>query len=279
MESFIENLRINLNEELKAIQSNNSSILKVCEQSITGIHAAIKQLRQKVVQSPFPSDAHEIQFFKNIKPHFFALLMYYVDTYHLNASLNAWDVSISMEILQSKIHELNAFRTKNINFYQYITSGLDINDERYFLRRHFNFIDAPDFFSYHCDACFITNMDYYVARLKANDMLLVDINQKFQAYQHDTHASHSSIPSEFCLDWSDSKISLAELIYALHAAGCISHGHVEIKDITRFFEHAFKIDMHDIYNDFKQIKHRNHQTKFLDHLKEAILNRIQVKDS
>jgi hypothetical protein len=73
------------------------------------------------------------------------------------------------------------------------------------------------------------------------------------------------------LFWTDSKNSLIELIYALHASGAISHGKVSIRKINLAFYVLFKIHLGDIHHAFHRMKDRTgSRTAFLDQLKVAL---------
>ena len=76
------------------------------------------------------------------------------------------------------------------------------------------------------------------------------------------------------LQWTDSKSSLIELIYALHTNRSINEGNCDIRELTAHFEQAFNVKINDIYRSFQDIKSRNTKTKFIDSLKASLQMKI-----
>jgi len=68
--------------------------------------------------------------------------------------------------------------------------------------------------------------------------------------------------------WTESKNSLVELIYALHASGAISHGKIGIRKISLLFQISFRVNLGDLHHSFHRMKTRaGSRTAFLDQLK------------
>ncbi|MBN2743957.1 MAG: RteC domain-containing protein [Marinilabiliaceae bacterium] len=274
MEFLAKNLFTQLQTNLQKINEENISNLKRCEKSAVVISNTMHQLRQWVLENSFQSDEQEIFFFKVIKPKVFSQLIYHVDLFKILTKLPEWSEEEMRLFLMQKIKKINRYRAVNLQLYQYLQNDLNSLDDRYFLRAQFRLIDAPDALSFDCDPRFTTVMDYKVARFKADEMLMEFINQKLNTNSH--NSINVSLNSQF--HWTESKVALTELIYAIHTAGCINNGNVELKDIALYLQDVFCIDLGNFYNDFKQIKNRNNPTKFIDHLKEAINQRIAKQD-
>lgn len=279
METFVPKLCLKLQADLQKLKNENLSMLNLCEQSVRITFKTLQQLRPWINDKPFTNPTAEIHFFKAVKPKFLSQLIYYVEMYQLHTSLPAWCQNEMRNYLMNKIEKINNYRRDNLAFYQYMQNDLTTFDELYFLRHQICLTEIPDAFFYDSDPNFTTMMDYKVARFLADEMLLVYINQKLDSLsinQENATLSSGFSSSSFC--WTESKIALVELIYALHSAGCINNGNVGIKDIARYFQEAFHIDLGDFYNDFKQIKTRSNQTKFIDQLKSSINLRILKQD-
>src|SRR5690349_622146 len=74
------------------------------------------------------------------------------------------------------------------------------------------------------------------------------------------------------LPWTGSKVSLTELVYALHAAGVFNHGQAEIKQIVACVEKAFSVDLGNFASTFSDIRLRKKgRTLFLDSMKERMV--------
>lgn len=88
------------------------------------------------------------------------------------------------------------------------------------------------------------------------------------------------INTESPLKWTDSKINLIELIYALHAKGSFNYGQIDLKSIAQYFENIFQIDLGQVNRIFVDIRSRkNGTTKYLDILKECLINKINNTDN
>jgi len=77
------------------------------------------------------------------------------------------------------------------------------------------------------------------------------------------------------LQWTDSKTSLVELIYAIKHTGCINNGAITVNELTVVFESLFNIDLTDSYRAYKNIKERQQPTKFIEKMKTALLNKVE----
>lgn len=81
------------------------------------------------------------------------------------------------------------------------------------------------------------------------------------------------------LSWTDSKVALVELIYALHEAGVFNNGKSDIKQIVGCFEEQFSVDLGNYARVFSEIRIRKSgQTNFLDHLRERLSQFIKNLD-
>ncbi|GGD45802.1 hypothetical protein GCM10011514_07250 [Emticicia aquatilis] len=74
--------------------------------------------------------------------------------------------------------------------------------------------------------------------------------------------------------WTDKKIDLVELIYAIHTATSINKGKVELSEIADIFGQVFNKDLSNIYRIYSEIKNRKNPTQYLDTLKESLLEKI-----
>jgi hypothetical protein len=150
-------------------------------------------------------------------------------------------------------------------------------DDKYFVRGKEDIHLYQDSLMFYVDLDFSTSHDYVVAQILANDRLEVYLNRELESL-----SIKSSNPnwgqlgdSVQNLQWTDSKTSLVELIYALHAAGVFNKANCEIRELAAFFEQAFSIRLTDIYRTYLEIKIRSTPTKFLDSLKSALLRRME----
>ena len=85
--------------------------------------------------------------------------------------------------------------------------------------------------------------------------------------------------AESRLFWTDSKAALTELIYAIHSSGSINKGVFEIRELAGLFERIFHIELGDLYRTYIEIRYRKKErTKFIDSLKESLIQRMDEAD-
>lgn len=272
MKKTIQLIVDDLHSELQKVKQQNLPILKLCDCSVGCIHNCLNHLRRCLRAHAFPSPDDEIIFFKKIKPSVLSQLFYFVEVYKIELDNPYWSITDSKEFLLSHQNRINIFRARHKEFYHYIRNDLTNFDDRYFLRYKLSICNVVDSLSYDVDPDFTTGMDFLVARLLADDLILDFLCQKL----FDLSENEFSPPSAFKpLRWTESKIALTELIYAIHAAECFNDGQIDIKDIARYFQTAFHVQLGDFYRDFNQIKNRVNTTRFIDCLKEAICSKIE----
>lgn len=81
------------------------------------------------------------------------------------------------------------------------------------------------------------------------------------------------------MNWTGSKTSLVELIYALYHQSVFDNGNADVKRIMKSFEVAFNIDLGDFYHTFLEIKSRKiNRTKFLDTLRDNLMQKMDERD-
>ena len=79
--------------------------------------------------------------------------------------------------------------------------------------------------------------------------------------------------------WTAPKVSLIELIYALHSEGVFNNGAADLKDIADYFEHIFDIDLGQYRRTFHEIRARKvDRTKFIMTLNETLVKRMDNAD-
>src|SRR5258708_27732440 len=100
----------------------------------------------------------EIQFFKEIKPKYKALLIYHQTLMNIESRKPAGDHLSVVDYYRKELNSINYFFEVNVSFYQYVRSGATHLDALYFQRGKFNihlhpydgFVDFdPDFNTSH----------------------------------------------------------------------------------------------------------------------------------
>ena len=274
---FISKLNKSLNNELQAIDLEESDLIKKAQKSTLCIKNALTQLKAFCVQYSFKDEAEEIHFFKETKPELFSKLIYYVKIFNIESRRPTGSREIQEDYLRHELEKLTFFFSNHLEFYQYYRMDSTYFDDRYFMRGKEDLHLYQDSLMFYVDPDFSTSHDYMVAKIIANDRLEVFLKTELDALSIKSinpNWGHIGI-SEQTLQWTDSKTSLVELIYALCAAGVLNKGCCEIRELSAFFEQAFNTRLTDIYRTFLEIKIRSNPTKFIDTLKAALLKKME----
>jgi hypothetical protein len=82
------------------------------------------------------------------------------------------------------------------------------------------------------------------------------------------------------LKWTGNVVEWVELIYALYTVKRINNGKITLKELFLQMGEIFDIDVKVFAVYFMNIKNRtdNHRTKFMDLLKEVLLERMEEAD-
>lgn len=147
-------------------------------------------------------------------------------------------------------------------------------DYKYFVRGKHDIKLSLDTFYFEADHNFSTSHDYKVAKIIANDLIQVYLEDQL----HSTLYRDKSLEPPK-LNWTGSKTALIELIYALHSQGVFDNGNVDIKVISKIFESAFNVNLGDFYHTFMELKSRKiNRTKFLDNLRDSLIRKMNEQD-
>lgn len=79
------------------------------------------------------------------------------------------------------------------------------------------------------------------------------------------------------LKWTGKKIDAIVLAFSLHHLSQLNNGTLTIAETIKHFEVFFNIDLKDYHRKWIDIKLRKEPTKFLDLMKSAIENQIDIQ--
>ena len=129
------------------------------------------------------------------------------------------------------------------------------------------------------DTNFSTSHDYKVAKILANDLIQLYLENKLIMIENKGTNEKTQRQPNMKMMWTGSKVALTELIFALHTEGAFNNGAADLKDIAEYFEHIFEIDLGQYRRTFLEIKARkNDRTKFITTLNEKLLTRMNNSD-
>ena len=279
MSSIINNLLTNLNDQLSFIdlEIDNQSIR--CENAIEIILKTIKSLRIILSKTKFKTDAEEIKFFKEIKPQFTSKLIYYNTIFKIEMKRPNGGNRIVKKYYNNELVKLKAFFDNELEFYKYYRSGSTYLDHKYFLRSKFDIKMSLSSYYFEADTNFSTSHDYKVAKILANDLIQLYLENNLVLIGNKDNGEKSQRKPNLKMIWTSPKVALIELVYALHTEGVFNNGAADLKDIAEYFEHIFEIDLGQYRRTFLEIRTRKaDRAKFLTTLNKGLLKRMEDTD-
>lgn len=181
------------------------------------------------------------------------------------------------KFLHHELGKLQQFYAENQSFYKYYRMGSSYLDYIYFVRNEPDISFTLDSSYFHADQRFSTPHDYKTAKIMANDRLQEYLETELQRLDGRTMPEEKA--DRQLLQWTSSKVSLVELIYALHSEGAFNQGTAALKDVAQFFEKIFDVELGQYHRAYIEMRLRkNERTKFLNSLKERLLRRMEDAD-
>jgi len=264
----------------RKVTSLNSRSISIFEEVETGIYfckITISELRKKFLSLKSISQNQECHFFKTIKPIPAGYMIYFISLadYELNKPQNS--TRKIKKYIQDKISSYQEYFVEHRTFYKYLERQRTDLDSEYFLRYKGRIKLHLDAVNYCIDENFSTSHDYITAKIFAHKLLIKRLRKELLALKKPSQQNTFTTTSP--LQWTGRKVDLIELIYALHAVRSINNGQAEIKDIASIFQEVFNIELSSYYRTFAEIRSRKiNSTKFLDKIKESLLNKMLESD-
>lgn len=270
MKAFVKKLEEDLDQEINFITLQNKHIISQAEDSMIVISTALQKLKNYVLKYKFKSEQEEIYFFKVLKPQMLSRLIYQTEVYHMETRRPNGGKLLTKDYYTTILKRLRRHTENNLEFYKYYRGRRTYLDDKFFLRGNFDLTTVPNTTVTQFDPKFCTSHDYSVAKILANDRLEIYLTEKIE----EISSSKSTEPGCQRIPWTDTKAALVELIYALHFSGVLKDGRTDLKEITRFFETNFQIQLGDIYRTYSELKLRNNPARFLDTLRSTYVEKI-----
>ncbi|WP_448669802.1 RteC domain-containing protein [Chryseobacterium koreense] len=251
------------------IEADDCSIERI-EAIIQLIIQTLSDLKQFVLKRGFKNTDEEIHFFKHQKPVIVAKLIYYNSIYKIETKKPNGAKPIR-KYLNEELNKLKRFFDNNLEFYKYYRTNNSFIDDKLFIRGKYDIKLSLDTVYFETDHRFSTVADYKAAKILANDLIQVYIEDQLN------NNNQKKPYNSFSLNWEESKTALTELIYALHSQG--TFGNADIITIAKTFESTFNISLGDFYHTFMELKARKiNRTKFLDSLRDALIKKMDEED-
>lgn len=257
IQSFSEGLQKRLKETESLAGTND---LVKAGKALTYLRDIMDDLKRFTLKYAFKDTREEVMFFKEIKPVLLSQYFYYKKMFALLLFDSFRDKKSRVDNYRSVLLKLEVYARKNKEFYEYCMSGATYLDTHYFTRNPQNLPRV------NVDENFSTGYDTKLSKILAHELMKVFVLDALRKLQEDKGESTS-----MRLPWTDTKVALIEMIYALHAAGVFNHGRMDIKQIVQSFEELFAVDLGNYARVFSEIRIRKSgQTNFMGHLKDKL---------
>ena len=273
-----------LEEKLVDLKSENDHILVFSEKAVMSCKSAVLEMQDVVLRKGFADEQDEIEFFKNLKPKVYGKLLYYAKIFSIETKRPNSRNKVQRKFLLLEQDKITAFQSDNLEFYQYYRCNTTNLDDRFFVRGKADIRLCIGSLHFLIDPNFSTSHDHTVSVIKAYDMLSVYLNTEIEKLdskcgENENRDKEDEYPAGSELFWTESKIALIELIYAIHSTGAINNGATELNELAKAFEELFHIELGDPYRAFVEMRLRKKdRTKFIDFLKNRLLDRMDDSD-
>ncbi len=268
-----------LDGQLQTLELENDAILKRSELSFYLCKKSIEGLKAITLKHKFKNEVDEIQFFKEIKPLFTSRQVYHLMVYNIETKKPNGGKEVLKKYLNKELDNLKHYFDYNLDFYKYHRGGATYLDDKYFVRDKCDLQLSLEGHIFEHDPRFSTSHDFKVAKILAHDNLQIHIEKELAWLETKDPNYLFHHASSTKLTWTDSKASLTELIYALHAHGTFDNGRAGIKEIASYFESIFNIELGEVYHIFGEIRSRKMgRTKFLSTLQDKLTKKMDDQD-
>ena len=270
-----------VDRRVSAIDLNGKNIIEESKEILLFLKDKLIELKQSVLSEPFGDEAEEIVFFKYQKPLLLGRLMFFYKVLHIESHCPPC-TELADDYYRKQQEGQKLFFDRIVGFYQYYRSGATYRDRYYFLRekREISPEVSPetDLFLFEEEPEFSTGYDKLVARITAMEMLYAYLTSRRRMLTQEAEGRQiQSLVKEH--RWTDKKTAAVELIYAIHAAGSVDNGQIDIVELANLFEIVFHVELGDVYRLFINMRERkNSRTAYLDYLKEKIQKRMDETD-
>ncbi len=265
-------------EQLQFISLEIEDIIKRSEASITLILKSLEQLKASIIKTKF-NQTEEIIFFKETKPQLLSKLIYHNKIYKIEMKKPQGGDKVLRKYYNNELDKLKRYFDNELEFYRYYRSNSTYLDHKYFVRGKHDIKLSLDTFYFEADHRFTTTHDYKVAKIIANDLVQVYLEDEINYLDRKEPRQKNNDFPKTKLSWAASKTDLTELIYALQTSNTFGNN-TDVKEIATYFESIFNIDLGDYYRIYLELRIRKSgQTKFLDNLQSKLVNRMAEEDN
>src|SRR5690606_29792863 len=263
LETTINELEIEADYSIQRIEAVIDIILR-----------CLSEVKEYVLNKGFKNIDEEVHFFKHQKPAIVSKLIYYNAIYKIETK-KPYGAKPIKKYLNDELKKLKRYFDNNLEFYKYYRTNNSFIDDKLFVRGKYDIKLSLDTVYFETDHRFSTSHDYKAAKIIANDLIQLYLEDQLNNNSYSNQKKSNSSP----LNWTGNKTALIELIYALHSQAVLDNGNADIKVIAKTFERAFNIDLGDFYHTFMELKSRKiNRTKFLDSLRDTLIGKMDEQE-
>lgn len=276
MKELANNILAQIEVDISEIDLYGYNIIDVSLSIVHRLQTALNDLRMKIQTYIFPTKEDEILFFKTQKPEILGRLLFFYKIYKIETQCPNGSDEVIRNYINRELDNLTYFFNRNLDFYQYYRSHSTMYDKYYFVRGKADIRLCADSAQFDKYPNFSTGYDYTVAKILANEMLRIYLNQRLQLLEKKQLTNDMKISlSDFKLKWTGTKSEAIEWGYGLFAAKTLNYGNATIKEVMAFVETAFDIELGDYYRTYLSLKNRKKdRTAFFTFIMEQLQKRM-----
>ena len=263
-------------EVLEQIDSSDQSMVAQRKARVETTSNYLTVLKEKVLGYSFSSRDEEVLFFKEIKPKFSSLLIFYSNVERIEMDKPEGGVAHLKGYYENELKAIKRFFDANRQIYAYYRSEDDYLDNQLFMR---GVTDPPRWM---CkirvdqDERFSTAGDYMFARIMANEQIARYLESAISGLEF-----HPFTEDDIETNWTGETINLLEIAYGVYCTAQVNHGKIGIGELVRKLEKVFNVNIGRPYRRFLEIKLRKRlsRTKYLDDMVNAVNKKIDDEDA
>lgn len=274
MNNYCNEVLLELEEKIEELTLELDNSISLSEIVIELVIHKLADVKKFIIKRGFSNIEEEVTFFKRLKPIFLSKLIFYNAIYKIETKKPYGGDKIIKKYLNNELSKIKKYFDNNLEFYKYYRTNSTYLDHKYFVRGKHDIKLSLDTYYFEADHNFSTSHDYKVAKIIANDLIQVYLEDQL----YNTRLKNKSAEPTI-LNWTSSKTALTELIYALHSLSVFDNGNADIKLISKSFENLFNIDLGDFYHTYLELRNRKtNRTKFLDALRDSLIKKMDDQE-
>ncbi len=280
MKNYSTTLFQELEEELFLFSEIGTLPVRRLAGALSSIRNALDKLKAYLEGHPFKDQEEEIDFFKCSKPRFISEQLYALEMFNIETNRPfAGDVLLKA-FYEKELQFIDRFFTQYKFLYQYYKFEFKELDTLLFLRgAKPSDIILPE--TAGLDINFSTSCDLLFGKFIAYERLQIYLLEEIRSLENPLKSSNVLREGFIDLKWTGETINLAEVAYGIWLTGQINYGNASITEIIESLENCFQVKIGTAFRRWQSISRRKRikPTKYLDQMKDAVLQRLDEENS